>query len=144
MKFLLLTATALMVVTTPAAAENWNPFSRSTARVYLADVDSISTSGAITTIRLASTPTGTPAGDLSHTQETYEFDCAGRKWRTAGSTEYNAAGAEDGAYPEEDGAWEPLRPSTLPDFLKQIACDGSRSTGATYPSIRAFIEAGRP
>jgi hypothetical protein len=143
MKFVLMTA-AVLAVATPALAEDWHPYSRTSARVYLADVDSILTTGSTTSIRAATTPLGRPATDLSHGEEVYEFDCAGSKWRTAGAKDFAADGTLDGDYPEEGAAWEPLRPNTVPDFLKQIACDGTRASGTTYPSVRAFIEAGRP
>jgi len=143
MKFMLIAAVALATTATPVLAETWHPYSRTTARAYLTDVDSIVVADGITTIRTASVPMTSPPGDLSHSQETYQFDCAGGKWRTAGATEYEADGTHED-YPEEGAAWEALRPNTNPDFLKQIACDGSRSSGATFPTIRAFIEAGRP
>jgi hypothetical protein len=143
MKFALIAALALATTATPVLAENWNSYSRTPARAYLVDVDSIVVADGITTVRSASVPMTTPAGDLSHSEETYQFDCAGGKWRTAGSTEHEADGTHTD-YPEEGAAWEALRPNTNPDFLKQIACDGARSTATPFPSVRAFIEAGRP
>lgn len=144
MKFTLIAAAVLATAATPALAEDWHAYSRTAARAYLADVASITTVEGVTSIRAASVPMGTPAGDLSHSEETYQFECPAGKWRTAGSADYAADGSEDGAYPEEGAAWENLTSNTVPDFLKQIACDGSRSTGTTWPSIRAFVEAGRP
>jgi hypothetical protein len=32
----------------------------------------------------------------------------------------------------------------MPGFLKDIACDGARAEPPHWPTIRAFIEAGRP
>ncbi|WP_420470359.1 surface-adhesin E family protein [Brevundimonas sp. FT23042] len=145
MKFAVLTTAALVVLATPVLAEDWHAYSRTGTRAYLADVDSIATvEGGFVAIRAASVPLAVAADDLTHGEEIYQFDCAGRKWRTAGATDFAADGSQDGDYPEEGAAWEPLRPDTVPDFLKQIACDGSRSAGTTYPSIRAFAEAGRP
>ena len=145
MKRIWITVAALAAVATPAMAEEWNTYSRTAMRAYLADVASITpVSEGIVSIRAASVPLATPAGDLSHGEELYQFDCAGRRWRTAGAKDYAADGSADGDYPEENAAWEPLRPNTVPDFLKQIACDGLRSSAATFPSIRAFVEAGRP
>jgi len=143
MRIALTVALALATAATPALAENWHTYSRTAARAYLADVDSITVVEAVTTIRSASVPMASPAGDLSHAETIYQFDCANSKWRTAGAADYEADGTHED-YPEENAEWEALRPNTVPDFIKQIACDGSRSTGATFPSIQAFIEAGRP
>jgi hypothetical protein len=143
MKIALTAALVLSTVATPALAEDWHTYSRTAARAYLADVDSIVTVENVTTVRSASVPMTSPAGDLSHSETTYQFDCAASKWRTAGASEYEPDGTHED-YPEEGAEWETLRPNTIPDFMKQIACDGSRSAGTTFPSIRAFIEAGRP
>jgi hypothetical protein len=143
MKYALIAAVALATMATPVLAENWHTYSGTDARAYLADVDSLVTVGGITTIRTASVPRTAPAGDLSHSEMIYQFDCPARKWRTAGASEYEPDGTHED-YPEDGAAWEALRPNTMPDFIKQIACDGSRSRSATFPSIRAFIEAGRP
>lgn len=146
MKFTLILAAVLATTAaTPALADqDWHAYSRTTLRAYLADVGSITISEGLTSIRAASVPMTSPAGDLSHSEETYQFDCSRSKWRTAGASDYAADGSEDGNYPEDGAAWEDLHSNTVPDFLKQIACDGSRSSGTTFPSIRAFIEAGRP
>ena len=142
MKFALTAAVVLATVATPVLAEEWHIYSRTAARAYMADVGSIATVDGVTTIRSASVPLTTPAGDVSHSEETYQFQCAASKWRTAGASEFEADGTRED-YPEEGAAWESMRPNTVPDFIKQVACDNSRSS-ATYPTIRAFIEAGRP
>ncbi len=100
MKFMLIAAVAMATVATPVLAENWHPYSRTAARAYLSDVDSIVVAEGITTIRAASVPMTSPPGDLTHSEETYQFDCAGGKWRTAGSSEYEADGTHE-EYPEE-------------------------------------------
>jgi hypothetical protein len=135
---------AAALLATPVLAETWNPYSRTAARAYLADSDSIAVVDGVTSIRAASAPMNAAPGDLSHTRETYQFQCEAGTWRTAGLTEYEADGSEGETYPEEGAPWEPVRRNTVPDFLKSIACDGARAEGATWPSIRAFIEAGRP
>lgn len=128
----------------PAAAENWHPFSRSQKNVFMADIDSIAANGDITAVQVATAPrTGEP-DDYSHAVETYEIQCATGKWRTAGVIEYGPDGAEAGRYPEEGAAWEDLRPNTAPDYLNSIVCKGSRAQPPVWPTIRAFIDAGRP
>ncbi|RZJ29678.1 MAG: hypothetical protein EON85_06445 [Brevundimonas sp.] len=144
MKYALTAAAVLVMTATPALAEDWHAYSRTGTRAYLADVDSITAAGgSAVSIRSASVPLDLPNTDFSHGEEIYQFDCAAGKWRTAGAKDFAADGSEDGAYPEENASWEPVRPNTVPDYLKQIACDGSRSDNQTFPSIRAFVEAGR-
>ena len=128
----------------PAAAETWQAYSRSQNNAFMADADSIVTEGDITSIRVATVPRAGEAGDLSHSIETYQFQCARARWRTAGVVEFGPDGTEDGQYPEEDATWEPVRQDTLPRYLKEIACDGARAVPPHWPSIQAFIEAGRP
>ena len=41
------------------------------------------------------------------------------------------------------GAWTIARADTVPGILKQIACDGVRANPPLWPTVRAFIEAGR-
>ena len=129
----------------PVAAETWHPYSRSTGTVFMADVDSIVVNGEVTTVLVATVARTGDAGDYSHTIETFEFQCgASSKWRTAGMVEYGADGAEMGRYPEEGAEWESIRAGTSPDFLEQIVCDGSRAQPPIWPTVRAFVDGGRP
>lgn len=145
MKYLALSLAFLAAgAATSAAAESWHPFSRSPNNVFMADVDSIVVNGDITTVRVVTAPRhGTP-GDYSHSIETYEFQCATEKWRTAGVVEYGPEGAETDRYPEEGAAWEEIRPGTSPDFLNNIVCGGSRAQPPIWATIKEFVDAGRP
>ena len=128
----------------PAAAESWHPYSRTPNNVFMADIDSITVNGEITSVLVATAARAGDAGDYSHTVETFEFRCGARStWRTAGIVEYGPDGAETGRYPEENGAWEEIRPNTSPDYLEQIVCDGSRAQPPIWPTVRAFVDAGR-
>jgi len=128
----------------PVAAESWHPYSRSQNNVFMADVDSIAVNGNVTSVRVALAPRAGAPGDYSHSVETYEFQCGSRsKWRTAGIVEYGPDGAEADHYPEEDSPWEDVRPNTSPEYLEQIACKGSRAQPPIWPTIKAFVDAGR-
>jgi hypothetical protein len=142
MKCALITAVVLATTATPVLAEDWHVYSRTATRAYLADVDSIATVDGVTTIRTASVPTTSPAGDLTHSEAVYQFECAAAKWRMTVTSEYEADGTHE-EYPEEGVEWDSVRPDTVPDFVKQVACEDSRSSGTTFPSIQAFTEAGR-
>lgn len=144
MKYLVSGLAVLALGAGPAAAESWHPYSRSPNNVFMADVDSIAVNGEITTVRVATAPRTGDAGDYSHTVETYEFQCGARsKWRTAGLVEYGPDGAEIGNYPEDGATWEDVRPNTSPDYLEQIACDGSRAQPPIFATIKDFVDAGR-
>lgn len=143
MKTSLLCGALVMVLAGPAMAENWNTISRSPNNAFMVEVDAIVANGDITTVRLATVPRRGEASDYSHSVETYEFKCGSRQWRTAGLVEYSEDGAEAERIPEDGGSWEPIRPNTLPDYLKQVACDGVRADPPTWPSIKAFVDGGR-
>ena len=144
MKVAVLMGAVALAFQVSAAPETWQVYSRSANNAFMANADSIVTEGEITSIQVATVPRAGETGDLSHSIETYQFRCPARRWRTAGVVEFGPDGAEIGQYPEEDAAWEPLRPDTMPNYLKEIACDGARAVPPHWPSIQAFIEAGRP
>ena len=110
----------------------------------MADVDSIVANGEVTSVRVVTAPRNGTPGDYSHSIETYEFKCGTGNWRTAGMVEYGPDGAEAGSYPEEGAAWEEMRPNTAPFFLNNIVCEGSRAQPPVWPTIKAFVDAGRP
>ena len=83
----------------PAAAETWQAYSRSQNNAFMADADSIVTEGDITSIRVATVPRAGEAGDLSHSIETYQFQCARARWRTAGVVEFGPDGMEALSWP---------------------------------------------
>ncbi len=141
---LMVTVLAVASLATPVLAETWHPFSRNQNNAFLVDVDSIAVNGGVTAVRVAKASLRGEAGDLSHTVETYELECAANRWRTAGAIEYGPDGSEADTYPEEGAEWEVARDNTLPAYLKQVVCDGARAKPPHWPTIRAFIEAGRP
>jgi len=144
MKIAICMGAVALVLGGPVAAETWQAYSRSVANAFMADADSIVSEGGITSIKVATVPRAGEAGDLSHSVETYQFQCEASRWRTAGVVEYGPDGSEAGQYPEEDAEWEPVRRDTMPNYLKEIACDGARAVPPHWPSIQAFITAGRP
>lgn len=143
MRTSLLCGAAALMLAGPAMAENWNTVSRTPNNAFMVEVDAIAANGEVTVVPVATVPRRGEATDYSHSVETYEFKCGAGQWRTAGIIEYGEDGAEAGRIPEDGGSWEPVRPNTLPDFLKQIACDGSRADPPTWPSIKAFVDGGR-
>jgi hypothetical protein len=144
MKFAVLMGVAALAIAGPVSAETWQVFSRSPNNVYMAEVDGILVEGEISSIRVATVSGTGEADDLSHSIETYQFRCGSADWRTAGIVEFGPDGTEAGQYPEEGAAWESVRPNTVPAYLKQITCDGVRAVPPHWPTVQAFVEAGRP
>jgi hypothetical protein len=131
------------VQTAPApAAEDWNAFSRSTVRVYMTDVNGFKTSGDVVSARIARVPlTGQP-GDYSYAADEVEFRCAAKQSRTVASIEYGPDGVQTDRY-EDPEEWAAYTPDTRDAYLSQLVCDGDRTSPPTWPSIKAFIDAGR-
>lgn len=145
MKFAILAGAVALAVAGPAAAETWQSVSRTSANIYLVEMDGILAEGDVASLRMATVPREGPAGDYSHSVETYQFRCAGDEvWRTAGIVDYGPDGAEAGQVPEEGAEWIAVRAGTVPASLRDIACGKARSTAAPFPSIQAFVDAGRP
>jgi hypothetical protein len=143
MRMLLLCGAGVLLMAGPAAAENWNTVSRTPNNAFMVDVDAIEAEGEMTSVRVATVPRNGDAGDYSHSVETYQFRCGARQWRTAGVVEHTPEGVEGDRFPEDGASWEAIRANTLPDFLKQVVCDGARGEPPTWPSIKAFIDGGR-
>lgn len=143
MRLMLLCGAGALLMAGPAAAQNWNTVSRTPSTVFMVDVDAAIALDDVTSAPLATVPRDGDAGDYSHSVETYQFRCAARQWRTAGLVDYNPDGTEADSIPEEGASWEAIRPNTLPDFLKQIVCDGARGEPPTWPSVKVFVDGGR-
>lgn len=127
---------------TPQASE-WHSVSRNSERIYLADVGGMTQAGDVTTIVVArvSRKPATP-GDFSYTADEYRYRCAANQVQPGASMEYGPDGAETNRF-EDGGDWETVRPETLDAFVKQVACDGERANPPVFPSIKAFMDAGR-
>ncbi len=133
---------AATVASSPQPGSSWQVFSRSADRAYLADVGTISVIDDVTSISVARVSRRKPPGDFSHSVELYNFRCATNTLRLGETVEYGADGSETHRF--DDGAdWEPIRPDSVDDFVKGMACDGMRAEGAPHVSIKAFVEAGR-
>jgi hypothetical protein len=143
MRLMLICGAGALLMAGPAAAENWNSVTRTTNNAFMVDVDAIAAVDGITSAPVATVPRNGDAGDYSHSVETYQFRCAARQWRTAGLVDYASDGTEADRVPEDGASWEPVRANTLPDFLKQIVCDGSRSQAGAWPTLKAFVDGGR-
>lgn len=121
----------------------WQVFTRSAQRAYLVDPSTLRETGGVTSIQIARAPFAVEDGDPAWTLETFEFRCSAGEYRTTQIAEFNADGSA--ATPPEtlDEAFEAIAPNGLSGYLKAIACDGQRARPPYYPSLAAWIAAGR-
>ncbi|CAN5149765.1 hypothetical protein BH09PSE1_BH09PSE1_19840 [soil metagenome] len=166
MRNLSLIATAAIAVLTPFAAsaqtaapapapaeqlstsptppgEDWNAVSRSTTRVYLVDVNSIKVSGDVSAITLARVPLHPAATtDHSYTLVELEYRCAAKQSRAVAETDHDEAGvALDRLETGDD--FDAYNTDSLYGFIGAVVCDDARASPPTFPSIAAFMDAGR-
>lgn len=126
------------------AGEDWNAVSRSTTRVYMVDAQSIKTNGDVTEVRLARVPLNPEsAEDRRWTLVNMAFRCAAKQSRAVSEIDHDETGAaqEPFATGEE---FSPYTDDMLDAYVAAVACNGERGQPPTYPSIAAFIAAGRP
>lgn len=135
----ILSAAALgAAVAAPAAAEDWNPFSRSSQYIYMADADSIASVGADTTILVARAPAAKTS--RAYRIETYAFNCPAGQFKISRTVEYGDDGAETDAFDDTAAEYEPVPRNSMIESIKEIACDGNRAEPPTYPSIAFYLD----
>jgi hypothetical protein len=122
--------------------QDWHPFSRSSLRIYMADVKGISTVGDVTRVSVAKPALQGEAGDYSYAEEVVEFRCAIKQSRSTTETEYGPDGALVDQY-EDPSPWEGYSEASRDAFLASVVCDGERAPPPTWSSIRAWVDAGR-
>lgn len=122
--------------------QDWHPFSRSAVRIYMADVKSLTLEGDVTRVTVAKPPLQGEAGDYSRAEEVVEFKCGAKQSRSTTETEYGPDGVRIDQY-EDPSPWEPYGETSRDAFLAAIVCDGERAPAPTWPSIRAWVDAGR-
>lgn len=124
------------------SVEEWNVVSRSSATVYMINVNDIRKADGITSVKLARVPATGDASDLSHSVGQLDFRCSANQSRPGEEVIYGADGSVEDRI--NDGYdFDRIPPNSLDAYAKALACDGERSS-QKFPSIRAFIDAGRP
>lgn len=139
---IIITATIAALTAAPVMAESWNVVSRSSATAFMLDVDSITEAAGVRTAVLARVPATGPVDDLSYSAGEISVRCSANQAKPGVEILYGPDGAEQERI--DDGYdFEPIARNSLDSYVKDMVCEDQRST-AIYPSIRAFIEAGRP
>lgn len=121
----------------------WWAFSRGQQRNYLIDVNSVVKTGDELTVTVARVPKDTPAGDYSHTVDQFGIRCRARQSHVVTSSD----AFEDGVPGEPfatDEPWEAIAADSFDDAIREISCDDMRPQPPSYPSVKAYIDAGRP
>ena len=125
-----------------ALGQNWNVVSRSNSTVYMVDVNAIKQQDGITTIYVARVPSQGDASDKTHSLTEVNLRCSANQSKTGTEIYYGADGSEEERIPN-DYPFERIAANSLDSYVKTIVCDNER-TDATFESIEAFINAGRP
>lgn len=121
---------------------SWNLISRSSSTAYLTDVNGIRQQDGITTAQLARVPTSGDASDQTHSVSEVSFRCSSNQSKTGEEVYYAADGSVEERIPN-DFDYEPIPANSLDAYAKAVVCGGER-TARAFPSIAAFIAAGRP
>jgi hypothetical protein len=126
------------------AGEDWNAVSRSTTRVYMVDAQSIKTVGDVTEVRLARVPLNPESQeDKSWTQVNMAFRCRAKESRAVSEIEHDEMGVAQEPFDTGED-FSPYTGDMLDAYVAAVVCDGDRAQPPTYPSIAAFMAAGRP
>jgi hypothetical protein len=135
-------ATEVMQAEAPAGPQ-WKVFSRSGQSNYLIDLSSVRPEGEELRVSIARVANAGDAGNYAHVVDIFGIRCAAAETQVLSSTEVFEDG--EGSETFETGEpWTAVRPRSLDEAIKDLACDDLVPSGAAHASIRAYIDAGRP
>lgn len=135
-------AEPVQVVPPAPPADSWDPFSRSADRAYLTNTGGFVRSDGVTKVTVARVPLNAPAGDLGYSAYEIELRCGAKQSRTTATIEYGPDGVQTDRFDDPED-WGPYSAQSRDGYLSQVACDGARAE-QNWPSIKAFIDAGKP
>lgn len=127
----------------PTAATAWGVFSRSDTRRYLIDIGSLQRNGDEVAVSVARVATDAAAGDYTHTLDRFEVRCRASQIHVVTTTDVSADGQADEPF-ATDEPWEAINPRSFDAAIHEIACENSEPQQPHYPSVKAYIDAGRP
>ncbi len=127
----------------PAGAAQWQAFSRSASATFLIDTASVRTEGDTISVKIARVALASPPGDYSHTVDDFAVRCDADQSHLVASTEAYEDGELTETFPVDE-PWAEIRPGSFDEGIQRIGCGVAIPTGAPFPSVRAYIDAGRP
>ena len=122
---------------------SWGAFARDSQRIYLIDTANMVRDGDTVRATIARVRRNAEAGDYSHVVDVFEIQCDGRQSRMISSMDVEADGETGDAY-EEAEPWAPIRAGAFDSQVREMTCGDFVPAGASFPTIKAFIDAGRP
>lgn len=131
---------AALAISTPAAAESWARFSANDQTIYLVDLDTLAPVDGIASAHMGRVPAKGDATDLSYETEVVLIRCSDGLSKSGENVSYGPDGAEIDRYTDE-GAWSAS--GGVYESIKRFACEEVRPAGDPFPTIAAFIAAGR-
>lgn len=136
-------ATAEVMDAAAPTGPDWWIFPRSVDRSYLIDVGSIMRTGEELTVDVARVKRSGDAGDYSRSQDRFGVRCDANQARVDLTMDIFEDGEPTEAYATDED-WAAIEPGSLEDGVRQVACPDARPPGPSFPSIKAYIDAGRP
>lgn len=121
----------------------WGAFARDSQRIYLIDTATIVRDGDVARATVARVQRNAPADDYSHVVDVFEIQCDGRQSRMISSTDVEADGVTGDTY-EEAEPWAAIRAGAFDSQIREMTCGDFVPAGASFATIKAFIDAGRP
>ncbi|WP_242912792.1 MULTISPECIES: hypothetical protein [Brevundimonas] len=125
----------------PSGAD-WNIVSRSSHTVFMTDVNGVKQTNGVTIAQVARVPASGDTGNLSHSVTELSFRCSANQSKAGEEVYYAADGSVEERIPN-DLDFEPIPANSLDAYVKAVVCGGDRSP-KSFPSVAAFIAAGRP
>lgn len=128
---------------TLAAAPLWGAFARDSQRVYLVDTSAITRAGDVVTTHIARVRRDSAAGDYSHVVDVFEIQCDAKQSRMMSSRDVEQDGETGEDYPADE-PWTAIRDGAFDSQIREISCGDMVPAGASFETIKAYIDAGRP
>ena len=125
------------------ATATWGAFARDSQRIYLIDTANMVRDGDTVRATIARVKRNADAGDYSHVVDVFEIQCDGRQSRMMSSTDVEADGETGDTY-EEAEPWSQIRAGAFDAQIHEMTCGDVVPAGASFLTIKAFIDAGRP
>ncbi len=147
MKILTIIGGAVLALSAAAAwaqtAPTWGAFARDSQRIYLIDMANLARDGDTVRATVARVKRNAEAGDYSHVVDVFEIQCEGRQSRMISSMDVEADGETGEAY-EEAEPWAAIRAGAFDSQIRDMTCGDMVPAGDLFPTIKAYIDAGRP